>query len=119
MGDCDDGDFCIVGDFCDKKLCIVGKDIKDSDGDSVVDKVCGGIDCNDSDKVIGFIVKEICDDNVDNDCNGKIDVDDFVCIVLLDGFIECIFYVDCYLEGVCVFWEIMGKMVCSSVCVGL
>ncbi len=30
-------------------------------------------DCNDTDKKISPAAKEICDDNMDNDCNGKID----------------------------------------------
>ena len=45
----------------------------DLDGDGFVSEACGGNDCNDNDPEINPLAGEICDDGVDNNCDGQID----------------------------------------------
>lgn len=49
---------------------------EDKDEDGFLDIVCGGDDCNDDDPEIQPGAEEICDDEVDNDCDELIDLDD-------------------------------------------
>ena len=51
----------------------------DADRDNLVAKGCGGTDCNDHDATVGPGKEEICDDGVDNNCDGKIDTADPGC----------------------------------------
>jgi hypothetical protein len=53
----------------------------DSDGDSyaVEGDLCGEIDCNDSNATVNPVAEEICDDGIDNNCDGKTDVQDPAC----------------------------------------
>ena len=48
----------------------------DSDGDSyaVEGDRCEEIDCNDSNATVNPAAEEICDDGIDNNCDGKTDV---------------------------------------------
>lgn len=41
--------------------------------------VCGPVDCNDADAAVNPGATEACSDNIDNDCNGKIDGNDAHC----------------------------------------
>ena len=52
----------------------------DDDGDGYEDEACGGDDCDDADPAINPGTAEVCDDGVDNDCDGKVDWADLDCI---------------------------------------
>jgi hypothetical protein len=56
-------------------------DCTDSDGDgySIEGGSCGAVDCDDTDPNINPGALEICDDGVDNNCNGTADSADAVC----------------------------------------
>lgn len=45
----------------------------DADGDGYINEVFGGDDCNDSDPDVNPGAEEICDDLIDNDCDGEAD----------------------------------------------
>ena len=56
----------------------------DNDGDGYQDELCGGMDCDDFDPGVNPGADESldagnCDDGVDNDCDGLVDVDDPDC----------------------------------------
>jgi hypothetical protein len=52
----------------------------DNDQDGFVSAYCkGGDDCRDTDPAVSPAAEEICDDGVDNDCNGLVDADDPAC----------------------------------------
>jgi len=51
----------------------------DPDGDGALPPECGGGDCDDTDGDIHPGAEEICDDEVDNDCDGDVDDDDAEC----------------------------------------
>ena len=74
--DCYDTDDCGSDAAC--------TDCTDGDGDGYYDIVvgpCSGSDdCDDSDESVNPEAKEICDDNIDNDCNGYIDEFDAYCM---------------------------------------
>ncbi|MCF8055670.1 MAG: hypothetical protein K9K37_03410 [Desulfocapsa sp.] len=48
---------------------------QDTDGDGFTDSACGGQDCNDSDPLSYPGAEEVCDDTIDQDCNGT----DLIC----------------------------------------
>ncbi|MCB9601106.1 MAG: hypothetical protein H6720_12255 [Sandaracinus sp.] len=72
---CNDSDVCTI-DRCDEesKSCVhVGRD---QDGDGEADFFCpdiGGTDCNDNDPRVGATIREVCDDEKDNDCDERVD----------------------------------------------
>jgi hypothetical protein len=45
----------------------------DTDGDSYLDAACGGSDCDDSAAAVHPGAAELCDDGIDNDCDGLTD----------------------------------------------
>lgn len=51
----------------------------DSDGFAIEGGDCGPVDCNDADPLVNSSAAEVCDDNLDNDCNGTIDCQDSAC----------------------------------------
>jgi len=53
----------------------------DEDGYYVITPYCAvGADCDDSDPAVNPGANEICDDNIDNDCDGETDIDDEDCM---------------------------------------
>lgn len=70
---CQDFDTCTV-DACDEGLKRCTHVTRDFDEDGEVDWHCfGGTDCDDLDATRGGDVVEICEDGVDNDCDGSVD----------------------------------------------
>jgi hypothetical protein len=87
----------------------------DDDGDSFVAARCGGGDCDDSDPDVNPLATEVCDGDVDEDCDGRTDCDDLAdcrsnpaCCVPTgpelcdgdvdedcDGFTDCSDFLDC------------------------
>lgn len=56
----------------------------DGDGYSVEGGNCGPMDCNDMDPGLNPGVIEICDDGIDNNCDGKVDAADSACQAMDD-----------------------------------
>ncbi len=100
---CDDGLFCTGVERCDPDggcsdgldpcastgcavaVCIEDEDSCefspiDADDDGFVDDACDGDDCDDSNPDVNPLAEEICDDLIDNDCNGDEDCDDLACV---------------------------------------
>ena len=53
----------------------------DADDDGYDDMVCGGDDCDDTDPHVNPGAEEICDNGIDDDCDGLVDGEDPDCIV--------------------------------------
>lgn len=66
---------------------IVGCTDLDGDGFGVGD-ACLGADCDDSDGGINPKAIEVCDDGVDNNCNGLVDIDDDDCLYPPDIYVD-------------------------------
>jgi hypothetical protein len=82
--DCDDGDPDVnpgvdeicgdgIDNNCDGSVDEGCTGCEDADGDGYADASCGGTDCNDSDFYVNPGVFEVCDDLIDNNCDGNID----------------------------------------------
>ena len=69
-------DTCSTNADAVKFVMIGSAECQDSDGDGYEDESCGGDDCNDADAAINPGAEEICDDELDNDCDGLIDFKD-------------------------------------------
>ena len=54
-----------VGNLNTSRIC------PDNDGDGYTDASCGGADCNDMDSDINPVVREICGDSIDQNCDGS------------------------------------------------
>lgn len=62
----------------------------DEDGYNITGGVCGPVDCNDTNASINPGAAEICDDIVDNDCDGDIDCDDSDCFADPICIVPCV-----------------------------
>jgi len=89
---CDDGDSCTMNDACNQGSC-TGAPL-DADSDTYISDACGGDDCDDSDGAVHPNAAEVCDDTVDNDCDGFTDGDD-------PGCAACTTDADCDDDNVC------------------
>lgn len=70
---CNDHDVCTI-DRCNEELALCEHSPRDLDQDGDPDFFCpGGGDCNDLDPSVSSLIREVCDDGVDNDCDGIID----------------------------------------------
>jgi len=67
--DCADGDACTT-DSCDETTAACLHVIIDGDSDGYAPESCGGPDCNDSDGTINPGAADICEDGIDQDCDG-------------------------------------------------
>ncbi|MFC1611897.1 amidohydrolase family protein, partial [Myxococcota bacterium] len=65
---------CVSGDECVAGQCI-SPGCPDEDHDSHHDAGCGGSDCDDSDSAVSPAATEVCDDEIDNDCDSLVDED--------------------------------------------
>ena len=73
---CNDDDVCTI-DRCDEEAKTCRRFPRDFDEDGEADWNCeGGTDCDDRDPRRGMTVNEVCDDGVDNDCDGMPDMRD-------------------------------------------
>jgi hypothetical protein len=72
---CGDG----VDNNCDGTIDEAGCACPDSDGDGHTASVCGGTDCNDADPAINPAAAEVCNDEIDNDCDAQSDCNDVDC----------------------------------------
>jgi len=70
--DCDDSDPC-TEDECDSGDCSHTAWEPDVDGDGYVDAACGGDDCDDAHASAHPGADEVCNDGIDNDCDGHVD----------------------------------------------
>jgi hypothetical protein len=74
-----------IDDDCDGAVdgadlsCLVCTDA-DTDGYAVEGGACGAVDCNDGDPAINPGVIEVCDNGIDDDCDGAVDGDDSQCL---------------------------------------
>lgn len=53
--------------------CTVVTSCPDADGDGYESAACGGNDCDDTDANINHVMEEICEDGLDNNCDGEVD----------------------------------------------
>jgi hypothetical protein len=89
---CDDGDACTMNDACSQGAC-AGAPL-DADSDTYISDACGGDDCDDSDGAVHPNAAEVCDDTVDNDCDGFTDAAD-------PGCAACVTDADCDDSNAC------------------
>lgn len=70
---CNDDDVCTL-DACDEENDTCLHRMRDLDGDGDPDEHCmGGRDCDDLDPRVSSVSPELCEDGVDNNCNGQVD----------------------------------------------
>jgi endonuclease I len=72
---CDDGDPCTVTSTCRGGDCLPGP-LVDADGDGYPPIACGGGDCDELRASVHPGAEEICQDGLDNDCDGLVDTHD-------------------------------------------
>ena len=69
-------------DDCSADFTVVPPTWCDADGDGYYDETCGGKDCDDSDPAVNPDAGEVCDNGIDDDCDGLVDGDDPDCLVV-------------------------------------
>jgi len=74
---CDDSDACTMNDVCSGGGCS-GVPL-DGDGDGYIHMSCTGTDCDDTVAAINPGVAEVCNNSIDDDCDGDIDSLDSDC----------------------------------------
>jgi hypothetical protein len=67
----------------------------DADGDGFISRDCGGDDCDDGDFLVNPGAAEVCDNAVDDDCDGAVDGDDPDCGLCLAEGEACTSNADC------------------------
>ena len=78
---CSDG----VDNDCDGMVDVLDSDCDfDKDDDGYVDENNNGDDCDDTSPQINPAASEVCDDTIDNDCDGMVDVLDSDCAAIKD-----------------------------------
>jgi len=80
---CSDNDPCTLGEACSGGFCTGGE-----------------------------VPEEICEDDIDNDCNSLTDDEDPVC----NDNPPCTYHTDCFPDKVCGFWPTTGQNHCSEAC---
>jgi hypothetical protein len=83
---CTDG----IDNNCDG---FVDEDGVDADEDGYpggLEAVCSVLDCNDANPAVNPGASELCNDNVDNDCNGLVDGFDPVCALAAESCVNCV-----------------------------
>jgi hypothetical protein len=70
---CSDDNPCTI-DACVESTRSCTRTPRDVDGDGDPDIHCGGGDCNDLDPSVSSLLDEICDNGVDDDCDGDVDM---------------------------------------------
>jgi len=132
---CEDGSSCTTGDACQQGVCVPGTSMCPDDGNPCTVPTCAGnlcdmapapdgLACDDQDVctegdscvagqcVGGSPPVEVCDDALDNDCDGFTDED---CEPTPTG---CAYHNDCYPEKLCGDWYTTGTRECSDPCAG-
>jgi hypothetical protein len=74
---CNDANICTI-DYCEAGTGCVFEMI-DADGDGAPARTCGGGDCNDADAEVAPTLPETCDNRIDDNCDGRTDIDDPSC----------------------------------------
>jgi hypothetical protein len=106
---CDDGDPCTMEDTCGNGSCHGVPLDNDRDG-YVPEGACGGDDCDDTDDQVHPGVLEIdllCEDGIDNDCDGSTDDEQAACR-------PCTIDADCDDQNVCNGIERCVDLACES-----
>lgn len=67
----------------------------DTDGDGFIALDCGGDDCDDRDFLVNPAAAEVCDNGLDDDCDGSVDGADPDCGLCLDTGAPCAKAADC------------------------
>lgn len=89
-----DHSFCDDGDECTDNACVITDEYKgcysqvskDTDNDYYIDINCdGGNDCDDNNSSVHPDLEEICDDSIDNNCDGLTDQQEDICKPCVDG----------------------------------
>ncbi|MBX3270551.1 MAG: putative metal-binding motif-containing protein [Sandaracinaceae bacterium] len=84
-GDCDDAnacttDTCVEGTCASSPILGCGTTCPDRDGDGYGTRFCfGGTDCDDANPRVNPGATEICDNGIDDDCDGRVDLVDSDC----------------------------------------
>ena len=106
LNQCPDGYWAPPNGVCSPQI--------DNDGDGYFSRSTGGDDCNDSDPNINPGAEEVCDDDIDNDCDGLGDGDDPDCGTP-SSCAECLVDNDCGSNSHCI--DLDGSKYCANECI--